>query len=121
MEISIRVCSEDEALEYLQDPSVIKLLSINPEGLSDDWITLIMDEILLVVARPEGSELEIHVACKYRDRAKVRKTMAQGLEWLHEQGFSPVWTTAPNERKALGKMLESLQFRKVGERWHHGY
>jgi hypothetical protein len=121
MEISVRACDDVEALEYLRDPSVIKLLSVDPQGLSSDWITLVMDEKLLVVAKPEGSELEIHVACKFRDRGAVRETMKQGLEWLHSQGFSTVWTTAPDERKALGKMLEFLQFRKVGERWEHGY
>jgi hypothetical protein len=121
MALSIRTCDEGEALEYLRDPSVIKLLSVDPQGLSSDWITLVMDEKLLVVAKPEGNDLEIHVACKYRDRAEVRETMKQGLEWLHGQGFTKVWTTAPNERKALGKMLEFLQFRKVGARWEHGY
>jgi hypothetical protein len=121
MEISVRACDDVEALEFLRDPSVIKLLSVDPQGLSSDWITIVMDEKLLVVAKPEGSELEIHVACRFRDRGAVRETMKQGLEWLHSQGFSKVWTTAPDERKALGKMLEFLQFRKVGERWEHGY
>lgn len=121
MEISVRACDDDEALEYLRDPSVIKLLSVDPQGIGLDWIMVIMDEKLLVVARPDKDELEIHVACKFRDRATVRDTMKSGLEWLHGQGFSKVWTTAPDERKALVKMLEYLQFRKVGERWEHGY
>ena len=50
MEISIRACDDDEALEYLRDPSVIKLLNIDPQGIGLDWITIVMDEKLLVVA-----------------------------------------------------------------------
>jgi len=121
MEISVRPCDDDEALEYLRDPSVIKLLSVDPQGIGLDWFTIIMDEKLLVVAKPDNDELEIHVACKYRERGEVRETMKHGLKWLTDQGFSKIWTTAPDERKALGKMLEFLQFRKIGERWIYGH
>lgn len=121
MDISVRACDEDEALEILRDPSVIKLLSVIPERISSDWITLIMDGKLLVVAKPDKDCLEVHVACRFRDRATVRDTMENGLKWLSEQGFETIWTTAPDTRKALVKMLESLQFRKVGERWIYGH
>jgi len=47
--------------------------------------------------------------------------MVFGLDWLNAWGYKKIWTTAPEERKALVKMLESLGFRKVEERWQHGY
>ena len=120
MEISVRACDEDEALEILCDPSVVKLLSITPASIHSGWIKLIMDHALLVLAKPDGDEIEVHVACRYRDRAIIRKTMQEGLQWFINQGYRTVWTTAPDERKALGKMLESLHFRKVGARWEYG-
>lgn len=121
MEVSVRQCSDEEALDILCDPTVVKLLSVEPKGIGLDWFTLLMDERLLVVAKAEGDSVEIHVACRYRDRATARDTMINGLKWFTDKGFKTIWTTAPDERKALVKMLESLQFRKVGERWIYGY
>lgn len=121
MEVSIRACDEDEALEILCCPSVIKLLSVQPEGVGADWIKLIVNGKLLVLAKPDMDEVEVHIACAYRDRADIRDAMVAGLKWLTEQGYQRIWTTAPDSRKALTKMLQFLQFRKVGSRWVYGH
>jgi hypothetical protein len=119
MAFSVRACEEDEALEYLRDPSVRKFLSFDPVGVNAEWIKLVMNERLLVLTKPDWKEIEVHVACKFRDRGIVRQTMKDGLEWLH-QDFEIVWTTAPDSRVGLVRMLESLDFRRVGSRWEHG-
>lgn len=121
MAISVRGCLESEALSILRDPSVSQYLSIDPRGIASDWIMLLMGNRLLVLARPEDGELEIHVACRFRDRKNLKEVMVFGLDWLNAWGYKKIWTTAPEERKALVKMLESLGFRKVEERWQHGY
>lgn len=120
MAFSVRTCSESEALAILQDRSVAKLLSIKPERISTEFVRLLMDEILLVIAKPDNIGVEVHVACRFRDRAKVRDTMKSGMQWLQGRGFNTIWTTAPDDRKGLVKMLESLGFRKVNERWLYG-
>ena len=114
-------CSEEEALSILNDHSVRKHLSIAPCGIAEEWISLIMDNRLLLLAKPDGRDLEIHVACRYRDRKGLREVMDFGIKWLKLCGYKKIWTTAPDERKALVKMLESLGFRKVNERWEHEY
>ena len=119
MALSVRSCEDDEALEYLRDPSVRKFLSIDPGSIHPEWIKIIMDERLLVLAKPGFRECEIHVACRFRDRGKVRETMKNGLTWLHLD-FDLVWTTAPDERVGLVRMLQDLGFRQVGLRFEHG-
>jgi hypothetical protein len=121
MEISIRQCSESEALEILNDRSIAKLLSVKPESIKDDYVLLIVNEMLLVLAKPEKQSIEIHVACRFRDRAFVRDTMVNGIKWLESCGFTTIWTTAPDSRKGLTKLLESIGFLKVQERWVYGY
>jgi hypothetical protein len=120
MAISVRACDEDEALEYVRDPSVVKWLKEYPSGISSAFIMLVMDEKLLVLAKPDGESVEVHIACKFRDRGTARETLEQGLRWFTGQRFKTVWTTASDDRKALVRMLESLQFRRVGERWEYG-
>lgn len=117
MDISVRACSEQEALDYVRDPSVVKFLSLYPDSIKNDFAMLVMDEKLLVLAKAKKNKVEIHVACKYRDRATVRQTMQQGLEWFGSRGFTTVWTDAPDDRSALVKMLQSLNFRKEKQRW----
>lgn len=119
MALSVRSCEDDEALEYLRDPSVRKFLKIDPESIHPEWMKIIMDERLLVLAKLGIGECEIHVACKFRDRGKVRETMENGLKWLHLDS-DLVWTTAPDERVGLIRMLKDLGFRQVGLRWEHG-
>lgn len=117
MEISVRACTESEALDYVRDPSVVKWLDDYPAAIRQDFFMLIMDEKLLVLCKARKKSIEIHVACKYRDRASIRQTMLSGLEWFKSSGFNKVWTDAPDDRLALIKMLESLKFRKVKQRW----
>lgn len=121
MEVSVRGALDAEALKILNDPSVRRLIQFSPTGIHPEWAILMLDEKLLVLARVNDEELEIHVACRYRDRRSIRETMQNGLEWFIAQGFQVIWTTAPDSRKGLVKLLESLQFRKVGERWIYGY
>lgn len=121
MEVSVRLCTEAEALEILRDRSVQRFLSIVPERIHEGWIRLMMDDIMLVLAKPESGELEVHIACRYRDRVKAKQTIPAGLEWLVNQGYEKIWTTAPDDRKGLTNMLESFQFRRAGERWVYGY
>ena len=49
MDISVRACSEQEALDYIQDRSVVKFLSLYPGSVKDDFAMLVMDEKLLVL------------------------------------------------------------------------
>lgn len=76
-----------------------------------------MDEKVLVVVIPHGKTAEVHIACKRRDRANLRDSFKSGLEWLKSRGFSQVFTTAPDHRKALTNMLESLSFKHMNGRW----
>ena len=121
MEAGVRLCTEAEALEILRDRSVQRFLSIVPESIHPGWLKLMVNEILLVLAKPESGEVEVHIACRYRDRANARDAISATLEWLVNQGYEKVWTTAPDERKGLTNMLESFQFRKAGERWVYGH
>lgn len=120
MAVSVRKCSTEEALDMLNEPSVAKLLPGRFTSLSNEYVTLMMDEILLVVAKPHDDGLEVHVACRFRDRAIVRDTMRETIEWLEGRGFTTIWTTAPDSRKGLTNLLESLGFLKVRERWVYG-
>jgi len=117
MDISVRTCTEDEALEYVQDPSVVKWLSDFPVKIKDEFIMLVMDERVLVLVKTNKQSVEVHIACKYRDRAGVRETLENGLEWFKRLGYTNVWTKAPDDRVGLVRMLESLKFRKVKQRW----
>jgi phosphoribosyl-AMP cyclohydrolase len=121
MEISVRDASDAEALEILNEPSVRRLIQFDPIGIHPEWAVLMMDEKLLVLVQVNDDDIEIHVACRYRDRGSIRETMKKGIEWFVSKGFKIIWTTAPDSRKGLVKLLESLQFRKFGERWVYGY
>ena len=117
MDISVRTCTEDEALDYIQDPSVVKWLSDFPVKIKQEFIMLVMDERVLVLVKTDKQSVEVHIACKYRDRAGVRETLENGLEWFKRLGYTKVWTKAPDDRVGLVRMLESLKFRKVKQRW----
>lgn len=120
MAISVRQCSKEEAIDWLNEPSILKLLPGRFTSLSDQFTTLVMDEKLLVVTRLHDDGLEIHAACRFRDRAAVKETMRNAIKWLEDRGFTTLWTTAPDSRKGLTNLLEFLGFQKVKERWVYG-
>lgn len=109
-------CTEKQALEILRDSSVLPCLAFYPEGVKDIEKYLIDDKALLIVMSGK-EEVEVHIAVKYRDRAFIRKSLECGIKWLKERGFSRIVTTAPDDRKALVKLLLSLGFNKDGNRW----
>jgi hypothetical protein len=120
MDISVRQCTKEEAVDWLNEPSILKLLPGRFTSLSDEFTTLVMDDKLLVVVKPHDDGLEVHVACRFRDRAAVKETMRNGIKWLESRGFTTLWTTAPDSRKGLTNLLGFLGFQKVKERWVYG-
>ena len=114
--MTLTICTESQALDILRDPTVLPNLSVYPIGVKDVEMYL-LDEKALVLVMPQGEKAEIHIACKRKDRANLRESMKNGLNWLKNRGFSQVFTTAPNHRKALINMLESLNFREFEGKW----
>ena len=117
MAFSIRRCSEDEALEILQHPTVVKPLQVYSTAIKDTFEWWMLGEKALLAVRPKGDMAEVHIACKMRDRAGLKEHLVGGMDWLKDRGFSGAETTAPDGRKALINMLKSLNFTKESDRW----
>ena len=49
MAFSVRQCSKEEAVDILNDRSIVRFFSQPFTSLSDDFLCVVMDEILLVV------------------------------------------------------------------------
>lgn len=113
----IRPCTEQEALEVLRDPSVLPFLAFEPVGVRDVEKYLLGSALVIVM--PQGNSAEVHIACKYRDRGRVRGYFKTGLDWLRIRGFKEVFTTAPEHRTALINMLKALDFQLESGRWVH--
>jgi hypothetical protein len=113
MDSDIVKCDSNIALDILQDRSVSSVLSVYPEAILDTFEWWLIDNRLLVALKPEGKKVEVHIACKFKDRHLVREAIQNGLQWLKLRGFSEAWTTAPDSRKALINMLANLDFVKV--------
>jgi hypothetical protein len=121
VEAIITRCTDVEALEILRHPTVMNPLGMYSESILDSFEWWMIDGKLLVATKPDNDSVEVHIACKLRDRSGARQSIKDGLIWLTGRGFSTIWTTAPDERKALVNMLKSLQFRKMGNRWIYGH
>lgn len=112
---NVQPCSEEQALEILRDRSVLPCLKFYPAGLKDVERWLIGSALLIVM--PQGDRAEVHIACKFRDRAKMFEVLQGGVRWLKIRGFKEVFTTAPDGRIALVNMLKNLGFEKNSEGW----
>ena len=117
MDFGIRPCSRDEALQVLQDETVVRPLGLRAEEISPEFEWWMIDEKAVAAVRPQKDEVEVHIACRYRDRKGLKQALEKGVGFLFWRGFSKIWTTAPKERKALCNMLKSLSFEDDGERW----
>jgi len=113
---NIRECTKAEALEILQDQSVCRHLENYPHDIMDVELNIINEKAVLAVI-PCESGAEIHVACKYKDRAGIKPVFRETIDWLKSRGFEHIITYAPNGRKSLINMLKSLGFRQASERW----
>lgn len=111
----MKTCTSEQALEILRDPTVLKCLSFYPEGIKAVQTYLVGNALLIVM--PQGDEAEVHLACKLRDRAELGNKLKEAREELRKAGFKRVWTTAPDSRKALVRMLIKLGFVKKELRW----
>ena len=99
MAFSIRQCDQDEALNILQHPSVVKPLKVFATEIKDNFEWWIIGEKALLAVKPKGDIAEVHIACKMRDRAGLKEHLVSGMDWLKDRGFSGAETTAPDERK----------------------
>jgi hypothetical protein len=120
MDISVEQCSRERALDILQDSSVCVPWGIYADDILDTTTLYIVNDKILLQLMPDGDEIEVHIACKYRDRIGARPMLADVLVWLKSIGFVKIVTSAPENRKALQRMLLSLGFTKLNERWQYG-
>ena len=120
MAFNIRQCSKEEAIDILNDRSIVRFFSQPFTSLSDDFLCLMVDEIMLAVLKQHDDGVEIHIACKFRDRSKVKQTIINGLMWLKSKGITTIWTTVPDDRKGLINLIKSLGFQKADSRWVYG-
>jgi len=120
MDISVEPCTKSYAIGVFQDPSVYMPWGIYVDDITDTSTLYVINGRILLQLMPKGDEIEVHIACKYRDRIGARPILIEAMRWLKGIGFDRIVTSAPENRTALIKMLLSLGFQKVNERWVYG-
>ena len=117
MDISVEPCSKSYAIGVFQDPSVYMPWGIYVDDITDTSTLYVINGKILLQVIPDGEEVRVHIACKYRDRAGIREILLKAMQWLKSIGFARIATTAPADRKALHNLLSSLGFLHIDERW----
>ena len=110
-------CDTETALSILQHPTVVRPLGLYATEMQDHFEYWLLDKKILVVALPDNDDIEVHIACKRKDRAGARASLKKGLGFFKGRGFKKIWTSAPNERNALTNMLKSLGFASIDDKW----
>ena len=110
-------CDTETALSILQHPTVVRPLGIYATEVHNNLEYWLLDKKVLVVSIPDGNDVEVHIACKRKDRAGARKSLHKGLKFFKDRGFKKIWTTAPAERVALVNMIKSLGFVNTKDKW----
>jgi hypothetical protein len=113
MDSYIARCDENVALDILQDRSVSSVMGIYAEAILPEFEWWIIDSRLLLALKPNGRNIEAHIACKFKDRHLVRESIQNGLQWLKLRGFENVIAPVPDSRKALVNMLINFNFVRV--------
>ena len=78
MDSSIRDASDEEALEILRDKTVLPFLSVYPDELISVEKYILGERALLVVI-PDGDKVEVHIACRRKQRAGLREYLERCL------------------------------------------
>lgn len=108
------------ALEILQHSSVSAPWGFYVTDIGNMEGLVLFNDKVLVQLIPRGRKLEIHGCCKLRDRAQMGEPFARLLDWIAQQGWTQIYTTAPDDRKALKNMLSNMGFTEQNERWVYG-
>lgn len=119
---SVTIPTKARALEILQHSSVCVPWGFYVDDIGNMDGLVLLDDKVLVQLIPKGRKLEIHGCCKLRDRAKMGEPFAKLLEWIAQHGWAQIYTTAPDDRVALRRMLTNLGFSQHNARWiYHGH
>lgn len=111
-----------QALDILQHPSVSKPWGIYVEDIGNTKCFLLLRDKILLQLIQKGGALEVHICCKLRDRAGMFDTLVGVLKWMAQYGWKQIYTTAPQGRTALHRMLKNLDFIEHNQRWtYHGH
>jgi len=110
-------CDIETALSILQHPTVVRPLGVYATEMHNHFEYWLLDKKILVIALSDNDDVEVHIACKLKDRAGARASLQKGLGFFKSRGFDKIWTSAPDDRKALTNMLKSLGFVSVDDKW----
>jgi hypothetical protein len=112
---------KSQVLNILQHKSVYVPWGIYVDTIGNTNNLLLIENKVLVQLIQKNNELEIHICCKMRDRANLKNTLLNYLNWFASYNWSAIYTTAPDDRKALKRMLINLGFIQQNERWVYGF
>jgi hypothetical protein len=117
---SVTLPTKARALEILQHSSVSIPWGFYVDDIGNMDGLVLIDNKALVQFIPRGERLELHICCKLRDRAKMGDSFARHLKWVAQNGWTQIFTTAPDDRAALKRMLNNLGFSQHNTRWIYG-
>ena len=113
--------SKAQVLDILQDPTVSNPWGIYVEGIQTTAGLLLVNDKVLVQLIQKENDLEVHICCKLRDKAGIKEVLVRMLKWVSAYNWNEIYTTAPDNRSALKKMLINLGFTEHKARWiYHG-
>ena len=118
---SVTIPTKARALEILQHDSVSVPWGLFVTDIGNMEGLVLLNDKVLVQLIPRSEKLEIHGCCKLRDRAQMGEPFARLLEWIAGQGWTQIYTTAPDDRTALKRMLINLGFSQHKARWIYGH
>ena len=113
--------SKAQVLDILQDPTVSIPWGIYVDDIQTTAGLLLVNDKVLVQLIQKQNDLEVHICCKLRDRAGIKEVLVRMLKWVSAYNWNEIYTTAPDNRSALKKMLINLGFTEHKARWiYHG-
>ena len=119
---SVTMPTKARALEILQHSSVSIPWGFYVDDIGNMEGLVLIDDKALVQFIARGKKLELHICCKLRDRARMGDSFTKHLKWVAQSGWTQIYTTAPDDRVALKRMLKNLGFSQHNARWiYHGH
>ena len=114
----IRLCSQSEALEILNEPQTIERLGLISEKVFSPWIVSEGDHKLMFVfwIVSEG-EYEMHIACPKKSIIKSRFLAKKAMDFVFSLGAKKIITDCPKGKISnMAIKLGMSEYKRVGDK-----
>lgn len=110
----VKLATEQEALNVLNQPGVLERLPVKPEKIHNGQCFLVNNQMLFILISQDGDGIEAHIACPKTHWKNIHSLIDAGIQFICKIGYNAIYTNVTEHLKTTQNLIMKHGFKEIG-------